>query len=56
MLMRELANHIKIAEKKAYGFASKGKTLCFKVGCSARRLHKSGANQWVNGQEKKDAG
>lgn len=54
MLMREFVNRIKIADKKAYRFASESKVLGFKVGCSVRKFRKSGINQWINEQEEKD--
>ncbi|MBN9231208.1 MAG: helix-turn-helix domain-containing protein [Legionella sp.] len=52
MLIKELANYLKIAEKTAYRFASEGKVPGFKVG-SAWRFRKSEIDQWIKNQELK---
>ncbi|HAU1368099.1 TPA: helix-turn-helix domain-containing protein [Legionella pneumophila] len=52
MLIKELANYLKIAEKTAYRFASEGKIPGFKVG-SAWRFRKSEIDQWIKNQELK---
>ncbi|HBI2945764.1 TPA: helix-turn-helix domain-containing protein [Legionella pneumophila] len=52
MLIKDLANYLKIAEKTAYRFASEGKIPGFKVG-SAWRFRKSEIDQWIKNQELK---
>ncbi len=52
MLIKELANYLKIAEKTAYRFASEGKIPGFKVG-AAWRFRKSEIDQWIKNQELK---
>lgn len=52
MLIKELANYLKIAEKTAYRFASEGKIPGFKVG-SAWRFRKSEIDFWIKNQERK---
>ena len=50
MIVRELAEYLKIAEKTAYRFASEGKVPAFKVG-SAWRFRKSEVDRWIKEQE-----
>lgn len=52
MLIKELAEYLKINEKTAYRFASEGKIPGFKVG-SAWRFRKSEIAQWIKNQEDK---
>lgn len=52
MLIKDLANYLKIAEKTAYRFASEGKIPSFKVG-AAWRFRKSEIDQWIKNQEQK---
>ncbi|HHJ0461576.1 TPA: helix-turn-helix domain-containing protein [Legionella pneumophila] len=52
MIIKDLANYLKIAEKTAYRFASEGKIPGFKVG-SAWRFRKSEIDQWIKNQELK---
>ena len=52
MLIKDLANYLKIAEKTAYRFASEGKIPGFKVG-AAWRFRKSEIDQWIKNQEVK---
>ncbi|WP_115702559.1 methylation-associated defense system helix-turn-helix domain-containing protein MAD1 [Legionella sainthelensi] len=52
MLIKDLANYLKIAEKTAYRFASEGKIPGFKVG-SSWRFRKSEIDQWITNQEQK---
>ena len=52
MLIKDLANYLKIAEKTAYRFAAEGKIPGFKVG-SAWRFRKSEIDQWIKNQELK---
>ncbi|HAT3986267.1 TPA: helix-turn-helix domain-containing protein [Legionella pneumophila] len=52
MLIKDLANYLKIAEKTAYRFASEGKIPGFKVG-AAWRFRKSEIDQWIKNQEAK---
>ncbi len=52
MLIKDLANYLKIAEKTAYRFASEGKIPGFKVG-SAWRFRKNEIDQWIKNQELK---
>ena len=53
IIIKELADYLKIAEKTAYRFASKGKVPGFKVG-SAWRFRKSDIDEWIKRQS--DAG
>lgn len=55
MLIKDLANYLKIAEKTAYRFASEGKIPGFKVG-SAWRFRKSEIDFWIKNQEYKTTG
>lgn len=50
MTVKELAEYLKIAEKTAYRFASRGKVPGFKVG-SAWRFRKSEIDRWISEQE-----
>ena len=52
MLIKDLANHLKIADKTAYRFASEGKIPGFKVG-AAWRFRKSEIKEWIKNQQQK---
>lgn len=52
MLIKDLANYLKIAEKTAYRFALEGKIPGFKGG-AAWRFRKSEVDQWIKNQELK---
>lgn len=50
--IKELAAHLKLAEKTAYRLASDGKLPGFKVG-GAWRFRKAEVDSWIKSQEKK---